>query len=209
MPDYAEQIFWIKSCYSSTNGISNTPPLPSPPTSFCLSVWLAISLHPCVSWNTCNIDLVFITPSIAPSHSPTQSCLFPRLLSLHLSLCLQHFSSAFFIHHILMPCQLSSPSHHVSGKVRVTSTQCSASPPPSLHPSLKAWSSISSSHYAQTSHGTNSRSYEQPHTLYPLSSGGMCMCVRWSLILHSDLLFQIAIVINCLSLAGLYWLQRE
>lgn len=96
--------------------------------------------------------------------------LFPVQFSIFISL-LKNF------HHILMPCQLSSPSCHVSGKVRVTTAQCSASPHPSLRPSLKAWSGISSSHYAQTWHLSNSRSYKQPH-ISPIPRVYVCVWVE-------------------------------
>lgn len=65
------------------------------------------------------------------------------------------------LHTISMSCQLWSPCADISG--RVTSALRSHSHHQSLIPSLKARSSVSSSHYAQTWHETNSRSWKQRH----------------------------------------------
>lgn len=169
-------------------------------------MWLSLSPHLSVPRNRCNIYLIFIIPSLFLSLCRVYST--PPLC-----ICLCHLLS--------FQCPIKNPNPHpdalsavitlLSHQWKSQSIRCSVfSFSPSIHPSLKAWSSISSSHYAQTWHKTNSRSFKQPH-IFPVRRAYACVCEkrarRWlSFTLCCNLLFQIAIVINYLSLAGLHWL---
>lgn len=134
------------------------------------------------------------TPPLFASASRSLSFFFrlvPPLYYLSFLAFLKNF------HHTPMPCQPSSPSHLVSGKVKVTATQCSPSPNPSLQPPRRHEAALAA-HIMHRHDMKPIQGRRSSHT-YLLSPGCTYVCEkrarrRLSLILHSDLLFQSAIV---------------
>lgn len=171
MHNYAEKIFWIKSYYTSPNRIRKLLSLLFPHTF--VPMWLSLSPHVSVPRNRCNIYLIFIIPSLLHSvvfipHLPFASA----SLSLSFTVFFKPYKKP-QPHTDALSAVITLLSHQwKSQSIRRSVFSFS----PSIHPSLKAWSSISSSHYAQTWHKTNSRSFMQPH-ISPVRRAYACVCV--------------------------------